>query len=61
MDLIDVSMPDGVSKSSVGPSDATGYSHAQFKDDVGAALRFCFGANGVTRGGKPRRCGHRRR
>jgi hypothetical protein len=42
----------GVDKSSVGLSDATSYSHAQFKDDVGAALRSYFGANGVTRGDK---------
>jgi hypothetical protein len=52
MDLIEADMPAGLSDNQVGLSDATGYAHADFKDDVGAALRSYFGAGGVTRGDK---------
>src|SRR5258708_37396765 len=52
MEMMDVYLGEGVSDAEVGLSDATGYSHAQFKDDVGTALRSYFGANGVTRGDK---------
>jgi len=51
MDLIDQSLPDGLTRANVGLQDATGYSHSQFKDDVEAALRAKFG-RGILRGDK---------
>lgn len=52
MDIFDVAMPPGLTRDDVGNVDAISYTHADFKNDVEAALRAQFGRGGVTRGDK---------
>jgi hypothetical protein len=49
MNVFDVDMPAGLTDRDVGSVDATSYTHADFKNDVEAALRAQFGRGGVSR------------